>query len=174
MIFHILLKSDQKTTLWVRRVGGGILSFVRDDLYSNKISIPCLAPFDQIMWASVRPKVLPCPFNSIVLCIFCYSPNPRSADKINFTEKLHSGADFVLSKYPNAGIFLIGDANNLKLESTCNLFNLEQIIKVPTTKVNTALDLICTNLLNFYRPSPLCPLQGVSTISAFSYFRWLK
>jgi hypothetical protein len=59
--------------------------------------------------------------------LFLSFPYQRSADKINFIETLHASADFVLSKYPNAGIFLIGDANDIKLDSTCNAF------KVPTT-----------------------------------------
>ena len=148
--------------------GGGILFFIRNDLYPSEIPIPCLNPFDEVMWVCVRPKVLPRPFNLIVLCCFYYSPNQRSADKINFIEKLHASADFVLSKYPNAGIFLMCDANDIRLDSTCIAFNLKKVVKVPTTKGNTTLDLICTNLSKFYKPvSTLPPLGGSYHFSLF-------
>ena len=110
----------------------------------------------------VRPKVLPFPFNLIVLCCFYYSPGQRAAEKINFIEKLHGSADYVLSKCPNAGIFLLGDAIEIKLASTCNSFSLKQIVKVPTTKGNSTLDLICTNMSNFYRPVTILPPLGGS------------
>ena len=111
--------------------GGGILVFVRNDFYPSEILVPCLTPLDEILWLCVRPKVLPHPFNLIVLCCFYYSPGQRAAEKINFIEKLHGNADYVLSKYPNAGIFLLGDANDLKLESTCNTFSLKTNCKSP-------------------------------------------
>jgi hypothetical protein len=76
--------------------GGGILLFVHNDLCPSEISIPCLALFDEIVWVFVRPKVLSHPFYLIVLCCFYYSFIQRSTDKINFIEKLHASADFLL------------------------------------------------------------------------------
>ena len=66
--------------------GGGILFFVRNDFYPSEILVPCLTPFDEILWVCVRPKVLPRPFNLFVLCCFYYFPGQRAAEKINFIE----------------------------------------------------------------------------------------
>jgi hypothetical protein len=55
----------------------------------------------------------------------------------------------------------MGDPNDIKLDSTCNAFNLKQVLKVPTLKGITTLHLICTNLSKFYKPvSTLPPVGG--------------
>jgi hypothetical protein len=69
---------------------------------------------------------------------------------------------FTIKKYPNAKTFLIGDTNDKKLKSICNGFNLKQVVKVPTTKGNATLDLICTNLSKFHRPVSTLPFLGGS------------
>ena len=70
-------------------------------------------------------------------------------------------SDFALSKFPNAGILLLGDANELKLEYLCRGLHLKQVVNIPTTKGGSSLDVICTNLHKFYsQPEALPPLAG--------------
>ena len=75
---------------------------------------------------------------------------------------MQTSADFVISKYPNAGLFLVGDANDLKMDSFCSSLKVKQIVKIPTTRGNTSLDVILTNMYNFYNPPSALPLLGGS------------
>ena len=74
-------------------------------------------------------------------------------------DKLEASADFALSRFPNAGILLLGDANELKLEYLCKGLSLKQVINIPTTKGCSSLDVICTNL-HKSQPEALPPLGG--------------
>ena len=70
-------------------------------------------------------------------------------------------ADYVTSEYPNCRIFMLGDANVLKIEQINRALALKQLVKKPTTKGDTMLDLIFSNLHEFYRePVPGAPLGG--------------
>ena len=51
--------------------------------------------------------------------------------------------------------FLFGDATHLKTDSFCSLLKVEQIVKIPTTRV-------LTNIYNFYSPSSVSPPLGGS------------
>ena len=140
--------------------GDGILLFVGEYIFPKVIHSPIRSDYDEIIWASVRPKFLPRPFHWTVFWCFYYSPNQNAAQRQRFLLQLHSKADFVLCKFPNAGVFLVGDANDIKLNSLCNSLNLKQIVKIPTTKVNTTLDL-GPNMYTFYcSPVHLPPLGG--------------
>ena len=141
--------------------GGGILFFVRDNLQPKLIPTPNLSDYDEILWLSLRPKVLPRPFNLIVTAVFYHSPNQSIDQKRKFIQQFLISADFVLSKYPNAGICLLGDANDLRIDSICTSLNIKQLVKISTTKGNTSLDVICSNMSKYYNsPQALPPLGG--------------
>ena len=55
-------------------------------------------------------------------------------------------ADYVTSEYPNCRIFMLGDANELKIEQINRALGLKKLVKKPTTKGDTMLDLISSNL----------------------------
>ena len=137
------------------------LFFTKSHLYPKVIQVPNLSEYDEILWLSVRPKVLPHPFSIIAIAVFYYSPNQNIESKRNFVQQLQVSADFVISKYPNAGLFLVGNANDLKMDSFCASLKVKQIVKTQTTWGNTSLDVILTDMYNFYSPpSTLPPLGG--------------
>ena len=62
---------------------------------------------------------------------------------------------------------LTGDKNDLRIESFLRSQGLKQIVKFPTTKGNTKLDVICTNLSEYYNEpqdlpadDSICNLDG--------------
>ena len=84
-------------------------------------------------------------------------------------EHLKSSLELIETLYPNSGIILAGDFNQLDFKSTAKLFNLKPAIYFPTRGNNT-LDQIFTNLKNFYNPADSGPPFGLSdhvTITMF-------
>ena len=76
-------------------------------------------------------------------------------------EHLKSSLEIIETRYPNSGIVLAGDFNQLDFKSTAKLFNLKPAINFPTRGINT-LDQIFTNLKNFYNPAESGPPFGLS------------
>jgi hypothetical protein len=70
---------------------------------------------------------------------------PPSSDNAAFIDHLSTTLDLALNKYPNAGIFLLGDFNRCPVSSLLRHFTLKQIVKQPTRK-DAVLDLILTNM----------------------------
>ena len=81
--------------------------------------------------------------------------------KKDFINKLSLSLDYVTTKYPNVGICLTGDKNDLKLDFFLKNNKLKQLVSFPTTKGGTSLDVICSNLSEYYQnPQELPPLGG--------------
>lgn len=64
------------------------------------------------------------------------------------------------ARFPGCGILLLGDFNKLCTSRLCNSFGLKQIVKFPTRGQNT-LDLVLTNLKEFYNPPVKRPPFGL-------------
>ena len=62
--------------------------------------------------------------------------------------------DSIRGQYPDCGIVVLGDFNNLDISYFCNQQRLIQVIDKPT-RGDSILDLIVTNLSQFYS-SPQC------------------
>ena len=103
--------------------GGGILLIVGDYLVPKGIHSPKLSDYDEIILVSVKPKIVPCHFNLIVFCCFYYSQIKKLHKDSNFYSNYIVVADFVFCKFNDAGIFQVGDANDLKLNSLCSSLN---------------------------------------------------
>ena len=141
--------------------GGGVACFVREQLAPRLLQIPHIDDDDEMIWIMIRPKKLPRSVTGIVIGAFYCSPCMASFQKKVLAEKLASCIDFITSKYPNVGICVTGDKNDLRIESFLRSQGLKQIVKFPTTKGNTKLDVICTNLSEYYNePQDLPPLGG--------------
>ena len=94
------------------------------------------------MWIYVRPHKLYRGYSCLIVCIVY---KPPSSDNDDFIDHLHTTLDLALNKYPNAGIFLLGDFNRCPVSSLLRHFTLSQIVKKPTRK-SAVLDLILTNM----------------------------
>ena len=68
-------------------------------------------------------------------------------------------------KYPNAGIFLVGDFNRCPVSVLLRHFGLKQIVKKSTRK-NVALDLILTNMSACCNPALVTSPIGLSDHSS--------
>jgi hypothetical protein len=57
--------------------------------------------------------------------------------------------------------FLLGGANDLKIDSICTCLNIQQLVKILTNRGNISLDVIFSSMNKFYSPpQALLPLGG--------------
>ena len=127
----------------IDKLGGGVCAFIK-----STIPFKILRDLEDInfetMWIYLRPHKLYRGFSCLIACVVY---KPPSSDNNAFIEHLCTTLDLALNKYPNAGIFLLGDFNRCPVSSLLRHFTLRQIVKNPTRK-DAILDLILTNMSN--------------------------
>ena len=64
------------------------------------------------------------------------------------------------SRHSNSGIILLGDFNDLNVVKLKSSFQLKQIVNFPTRGQNS-VDLILTNLQDYYNAPDICPHFGL-------------
>ena len=69
--------------------------------------------------------------------------------------------DTLCNLYPNCGLIFLGDFNDFEISKLLSRHNLDQVVQVPTRGPST-LDLIITNLSNFYDTSQVLAPLGAS------------
>jgi hypothetical protein len=90
----------------------------------------------EVMWISLRPKQLPRPLSILLIGVVHCPPNYNATQKKDFSKILMDSRNKLLRKYPDAGILLTGDFNNLATDFfNCHL-RLYQFVKQPTRKAN--------------------------------------
>jgi len=85
-----------------------------------------------------------------------------------WSSSLFISLGYLQCKHPNAGNLLTGDGNEQNTSRLCREANLKQIVNMPTKKGGTSLDIIFTNMHEFYqRPNSLPTLLVAVTILRF-------
>ena len=69
--------------------------------------------------------------------------------------------EFLLQRYPAAGVLLLGDFNKMRTSRVTGSFHLKQIVDKPTRK-GAILDKILTNMADFYPTPEICSHLGKS------------
>ena len=110
----------------------------------------------EVTFAVLRPKDVQSPQFVIILCAIYSPPNSRKKSKlIDFISNNYN--QLKSSKYPSAYFCLGGDINDLKIDLLLNISpKFRQIVKLPTrgTKI---LDVIVTDLWEFYQEPIILP-----------------
>ena len=122
--------------------GGGILVYVREDIPSKLIPIKDSAIEGFFLEINMRKKKW----------LMCFSYNPSMNQISKHIESIGKTLDVISSKHDN--ILLIGDYNadisNNFLKDFCDLYNLKNLIKVPTCYKNpdkpSSIDVMLTNV----------------------------
>jgi exonuclease III len=128
------------------RAGGGVATFVRDDIPVNVLTEMNQNDVESL-WLLLKPKTLPRSFSPLLVVNVYHPPN---ADDKNLENHLISGLDILSRKHASLGIILTGDFNRFKLKSVLKAsFQLKQLISLPTRK-NAILDLFFTNMSVLY------------------------
>ena len=88
----------------------------------------------------------------------CYRYQNKDGPTIHH---INQSLEWLLQKYPSAGIMLLGDFNSLKTTTLCNSFKLKQIVQNPTRK-EAILDKVLTNMADYYGNPVVGPQLGSS------------
>ena len=112
----------------------------------------------EALWIKILPSRLLRGYNSNVVGTI-YHP-PRSNDQA-MREYLIRCLLYIESHYCNCGVVIAGNFNRLETTRLQNSFKLKPIVNFPTQGVAT-LDLILTNINDFYDSPIKCPPLGLS------------
>ena len=115
----------------------------------------------ECLWLWLRPPRLPRPLCGIAICDVYHPPGLPQDDHQSLKENLSSTIDSLRNRYPNCGIILLGDFNDLETSILSTRHNLKQVVKAPT-RGSSILDLIISNLSKYYQTPQLLPPLGSS------------
>ena len=101
---------------------------------------------------------LPREFSSIIVAVLYHPP---SADDTSMQSHLFQTLSEVEAKFYSCGIIIAGDFNRLNVNQIIKHFRLKQIVKSPT-RGKAILDLVLTNMHEFYKSPQILPLIGLS------------
>ena len=112
---------------WKVRRGGGAAIIVNSRFCTiEKLSIVPPKPLEAV-WAIVKPKSNPGKFKQIIVFSF-YAP-PRNRKTSELLEHITCNLQLQLQKFPNAGIIIAGDRNNISIERLLTIdHSLHQIV----------------------------------------------
>ena len=117
--------------------GGGVCAFIKSDIPFSTLTDLCV-PEIECVWLKLRPHRLPRELACILVGVIYHPP---SADNTFLQDYLIASIDKLLSKFPNAGIMLMGDFNHFNYRVLCRHCSLKQTVKQPT-RGSAILDLI--------------------------------
>ena len=135
---------------------GGGTAIIANTKYCTveKIHISPPQPLE-VTWALVKPLSQTAKFKNIIVASF-YAP-PRTRKSAELLEHLTCNTQLLLLKYPNAGIVIAGDRNNVTIERLLSIdHSLKVIVTKPTINMKT-LDVILTNMHKIYNEAKICP-----------------
>ena len=142
----------------IGRKGGGVALYVKD-CFNPRILPVTIPDVVEALWVFIRPKLLPREMSCIVVCVLYFSP--RSQYENEYIDHITSTIDDLLMRHPDAGIFVMGDINDLDIESILHNDNFHQVVNLPTRE-NNILDKIIMNCDKFYLPVTIMSPLGKS------------
>ena len=91
----------------------------------------------EVLWLLLKPPRTPRPFSTI-LVVGVYSPPPGQSveNEREWNEYIARGVDSILRDFPSAGVCIMGDFNQMKLNTLCRRFNLKKSVRAPTRGTN--------------------------------------
>ena len=109
----------------------------------------------EVVYGLVRPKKPGTKIKEIIAVAF-YSP-PKSKKKTQLIDHIISTCQSLLTKYPRAGLIIGGDKNDMSISPLLvGLPRLKQIVTQPTCN-GKVLDVILTNLHEYYSVPSIVP-----------------
>ena len=139
----------------VERKGGGICAWIKTEIPSAEILRHQCDDFESL-WLKARPAKLPRQISSILVAVIYRTDNTKDQNLLE--QHIVDTADSFLVKHPDAGVIITGDFNRMCTKSICRKQGLKQLVKFPT-RADAILDLILTNMQDFYNePTQLPPI----------------
>ena len=141
---------------------GGVCLYIRNEMswkYNQLEDFKC-CDHHEVLWVHLKPTRLPRGFPCLVAAIV-YHPKQNAETDASLREHLFDSLTLAEARYPNCAFAVCGDFNRFNTQQLTNHFRLKQIVKVPTRK-DATLDLIMTNLYEYYSEPKIFPPFGLS------------
>lgn len=136
---------------------GGVCTYIKNSIRFTVLG-DLSDPDFEAPWLKVRPNRLPRGFSDIIVGLIYHPPSSNNSLISNY---LMTSLSAVESTYPGVAIILLGDFNKLNVSNLKSSFKLKQIVPFPT-QGPSSLDLIITNLQNYYDVPERRPAFGLS------------
>ena len=121
---------------------------------------------NEVLWCKLQPHRLPRGYSCLIIAVVYHPP---TSDDEYFNSYLLDTLGIIESSFPQAAVIITGDFNRLNISHIKCQFQLKQLINFPT-RGEAILDLILTNLKNFYQvPTRLTPF-GQTPVRSLHYF----
>ena len=141
-----------------KRGDGAAIIVNQETFYLEKIEV-AIPHNVEIVWGLMRPKKVISKIREIIISAF-YSP-PKSKKKSKLLDQMMPTTHLLLTKYPEAGLIMGDDKKDLKIGPLLiGIPRMKNMVTKPTHK-NKILDVILTNLHQFYNVPIIAPPDGV-------------
>ena len=147
--------------------GGGILVYVNTSIPTTRLT-DLEEDNKEVIWLLLKPTRTPRPFSVIVVVGVYYPPGQSVENEKEMNEYITRGLDSILQDFPSAGVFIMGDFNQMKLNTLCRRFSMKKSVKA-ATRGNNVLDLILTNMSDLYNDVVHLPPVGRSDHQCLLY-----
>ena len=114
----------------------------------------------ETVWLTIMPKRLPRNIFIIIIGVI-YHPPPPAKDGPTIAH-ITRCLEFLLQRYPAAGVLLVDDFNKMRTSRFTGGFHLKQIVGKPTRKGAILDDKILTNMADLYPTPEMCSHLGKS------------
>ena len=109
----------------------------------------------EVVWGLVKPKNPSAKFKQIIACSFYSPPNKRKNSKM--ADHLVSTLHMLCAKYPDSGIILGADKNNMDITPLLNCgLKLRQIVD-KNTRQDKIIDIVIMNTGGYYKSPIIAP-----------------
>ena len=159
--------------LWCDRspgTHGGVCTYIKESVKTKRLQ-ELEDPTFKVLQSYIRPPRLLRGINCVITaCVY----HPPSSNNTKMLECLSDAIPHVEGLFPGCGIIIIaGDFKQLDTKHLCWDFCPKQLVHQPTWGA-IILDLVLTNMYNFYdsKPAVLLPPFGLSDHNAVAV--WLK
>nr|XP_054774602.1 uncharacterized protein LOC129282765 [Lytechinus pictus] len=140
------------------RSGGGVALYAKHHLNATSPSNIKVPDNLEVVWAKLRPHRLP----RSVSCIFCaavYFPQPDNLVEAQLVEHLLAAIDDIMTRHPEAVIFITGDFNRLDISALVADPRFKQVVR-QATRGDRILDKIICNISD-HKEVIICSPIGV-------------
>ncbi|XP_030834514.1 uncharacterized protein LOC115921306 [Strongylocentrotus purpuratus] len=135
------------------RQGGGVAIYTRSDL-NVTILDNATSPELEVLWIRLESQKLHTMFVAAV-----YAP-PNSPFHQDLNDSLVETVDYIHTRFPESGIVILGDFNDMDTDSLASEIDFSQIVDKPTRGDNV-LDKVLTNIADDYnRPAVINPIRN--------------
>ena len=142
----------------INRRGGGVGLYFREDLPCKLLSQPSES-CHEVIWVECKPKRLSKRYSCLVVAAVYYPESAKNRKEL--IQYIQNCTDDLRRKHAAPAFVIAGDFNQTNKAWVSSMLDLKQVVSIPTHVSGSILDLIFTNIPDYYEvPFSLGPLHN--------------